>query len=84
MKLPSAAEVASTAGRKATHVVFVIDADLIVPGGGAEGILGIGHPGARDRADEGTGVASDQLGEDPGDLSTLENPEALEEIQRAS
>ena len=29
-------------------------------------------------------VRAQALGEDPGDLSTLENPEALEEIARAS
>jgi hypothetical protein len=28
-------------------------------------------------------VRARALGEDPGDLSTLENPEALEEIARA-
>jgi hypothetical protein len=28
-------------------------------------------------------VRARALGEDPGDLSTLENPEALEEIERA-
>jgi acetyl-CoA synthetase len=29
-------------------------------------------------------VRARALGEDPGDLSTLENPEALEEIERAT